>query len=144
MRSETRQGTRAVVGWLERVDVLSRASRESLSRVARVARIHEVGPGHAICRQGEEPEAMWVVLDGQVRLEQDGEEIDTLGPGQAVGAWSLLEPAPNIASVTAVERCRLLRVACTSYRQLDGRDDIERSIRGVIRERLLALAGAGG
>jgi CRP-like cAMP-binding protein len=54
-------------------------------------------------RQGDNGGEMYVIASGSVRVERNGTEIATLGPGQAVGEMSLLSEGPRLATVTPLE-----------------------------------------
>ena len=74
-----------VAGWLEPIDV--------------PAEWH-------LLNQGSYPDGFFVVLEGTVRIERDGDLIAELGPGQFFGEIALLEDNKRTASVATATRVR--------------------------------------
>src|SRR5262245_59912261 len=72
-------------------------------------------PAHAtIFREGEQPGAIYIVLEGLLGATADtngdGMPHVPLGPGEIVGKRAFLEDQPASATVVAVERSLLLAV----------------------------------
>ena len=88
---------------LKRVSLFSSMSRKDLESVGRLADEVDVPAGKTLLRQGDHGNEMYVIASGSVRVERNGKEIATLGPGQAVGEMSLLSEGPRLATVTTVE-----------------------------------------
>lgn len=80
----------------------SMPSRE-LDEVERLADTVDLPAGKELMRQGEHGAEMFVIASGSVRVERNGREIATLGPGQAVGEMSLLSEGARLATVTTLE-----------------------------------------
>ena len=77
------------------------ASRRSLSR------------GEIVFREGDEGEALYIVIDGSVKVSvssQQGEDLvlTTLGPGDAFGELPLIDEGPRSASAVALSPTILL------------------------------------
>ena len=72
--------------------------------------------GAPIVREGEPADALYVLVSGSVdvtaRGEAGGEEhpLRTMPAGSYFGEIGLLEGIPRTATVTAAERCELLRI----------------------------------
>ncbi len=84
---------------------------EHLARLAEMGRIRSVEAGEVVSRPGDEPDGLYVVLSGRVRLSRhggDGQLVD-LGErdaGDSFGEAFLLDPAPRAALVVAIEPSR--------------------------------------
>ena len=109
-------------GSVERVAALLRGSPlfrslsdEHLRLAVTRATLIQLEPGETIVREGESPEGLLLVLDGELRVVMGGApgkeaiEIARFGPGQTVGAASLVLDRPSEATVNAVARTT---VAC--------------------------------
>ena len=67
----------------------------------------EVETGHALFREGEAGDTMFVVLDGAVEVTHDGHLVERVGKGGIVGEFALIDTGPRSASAIATEPTRL-------------------------------------
>jgi CRP-like cAMP-binding protein len=88
---------------LKAVPLFASMRSKDLEAVERLADTVDVAAGRQLMRQGEHGNEMYVIASGSVRVERNGKEIATLGPGQAVGEMSLLSEGPRLATVTTLE-----------------------------------------
>jgi hypothetical protein len=79
-------------------------------------RVEQVGAGTTLIRQGEPGTAVYLVLDGVVRVERDGEALAEYGPGVMLGERAVLEGGTRTSTVVTVTPCR---VASVDASQLD-------------------------
>ncbi len=94
-------------------------------------RIDEIPAGAALVRQGDVGDTrIFLVLDGVVRIERDGERLAEYGPGAMLGERAHLEDGARTSSIVAVTRCR---VASVDAGQLD-RSSLEELAEGHRRE----------
>ena len=70
-------------------------------------RVIKVAAGTAIVEQGDPGEELFLVLDGVVRVEVDGERIAEYGPGSMHGERAVLEGGLRTSTVRAVTKCKL-------------------------------------
>ena len=102
---------------LERLDIFSTASRPVLERLAAAASEVAFPPGAAIVREGEEADALYVLLTGHVHVTARGEEggpdrlIRTMFAPTYFGEIGVLGRIPRTATVTAVSGCTCDRIA---------------------------------
>jgi CRP-like cAMP-binding protein len=105
--------------WLDTSPVLrdlpEEARRALLTRLTR----QEAMDGELLVEQGEAVGALWLLIDGRVKvLCADAGEISTvaeLGPGQVFGEIGLLTGAPATATVEATAECTLARLAAEDF-----------------------------
>jgi mannose-6-phosphate isomerase-like protein (cupin superfamily) len=64
-------------------------------------------PGETLVEQGAPGDELYLVLDGVLAVEVDGEEIAEIGPGTIVGEKALLEGGTRTATLRAQTRCRI-------------------------------------
>jgi hypothetical protein len=69
--------------------------------------IRKVKAGSAVTEQGQPGNELFLVLDGIVRIEIDGERIAEYGPGSLHGERAVLEGGRRTATVRAVTGCKL-------------------------------------
>lgn len=70
-------------------------------------RIHTLRQGQLLTRQGELGRELFLLLDGVVSVDVDGNELAQLGPGVVLGERALLEQGVRTATITALTRCRV-------------------------------------
>ena len=63
--------------------------------------------GEALVTQGEEGGDLFLVLDGVLAVEVDGEALAEVGPGALLGERALLEGGVRTATLRATTRCRV-------------------------------------
>jgi CRP-like cAMP-binding protein/predicted MFS family arabinose efflux permease len=100
---------------LERLGILTEASRPMLERLAAEAEDVEVPAGTVVIREGDEADAFYVLVDGEVGVRARGEgaveqDLPPMTSGAYFGEIGLLERIPRTATVRATRPSRLLRI----------------------------------
>jgi cAMP-binding proteins - catabolite gene activator and regulatory subunit of cAMP-dependent protein kinases len=88
--------------------------------------------GAVLVEQGEQGNEVFLLLDGVLVVEVDGEPLAELGPGAIVGERAVLEDCPRTATLRAVTT---VRIATARAEQLD-RDALAEVALGHRREEL--------
>jgi len=70
-------------------------------------KISKVKAGDVIVEQGERGHELFLILDGVVRFEIDGERIAEYGPGSLHGERAVLEGGVRTSTMRAVTACKL-------------------------------------
>ena len=76
--------------------------------------VRELKKGTVLTRQGEEGDELYVILDGMVSVEVDGQDLGDLGPGAVVGERALLEGGRRTATVRTVTQARVAAAAASA------------------------------
>jgi hypothetical protein len=95
---------------------LERTLSVQLMHGAGKPRIQRVRAGDALVRQGEPGTDIYLILDGVIRIERDGERLAEYGPGALQGERAHLEGGVRTSSLIAVTDCK---VAAVDAAQLD-------------------------
>jgi Cyclic nucleotide-binding domain len=95
---------------------LERALSVQLMHGAAKPRISSVQAGATLVLQGQPGTDVYLILDGVVRVERNGEPLAEYGPGAMLGERAHLEAGTRTASLVAVTPCR---VAAVDGAQLD-------------------------
>jgi hypothetical protein len=103
---------------LQRVEVFSDTPSHHLARIALLAKEVEADAGALLLRGTEKADALYVVIDGELRGERPGRSTRSVGPGEAVGALAILDDAPIGLDVRVVRKSRLLRLTRRDLRDL--------------------------
>ncbi len=88
--------------------------------------IRKVPAGAALVRQGERGSEVFLLLDGVLRVEEDGRRLAEYGPGALLGERAHLEGGIRTSTLVAVTNCR---VAAVHAAELD-RGDLDELAKG--------------
>ncbi|UCD63481.1 MAG: cyclic nucleotide-binding domain-containing protein [Candidatus Zixiibacteriota bacterium] len=96
--------------FLQNVEVFSEVATEQLAYLAAIAEEMEYANGESIYNVNDVSDALYLVVDGRVRLHLDERDIASAGPKEAFGTWALFDDEPRVTSATAEDDSRLLRI----------------------------------
>ncbi len=97
--------------------------------------------GDVIIRQGDKGECAYIIESGKVEIiiehpEGGISKIGTRGPGTIIGEMALVDDSLRVATVKAVEDCRMLEISRDDFlRRLNGTDPVIQMITQVILTR---------
>jgi len=83
---------------------------EALSKVATFATLESVAEGKTIIREGGYSNDFYVIDDGTVKVEREGDHVADLAAGDVFGEQGLLERQARSATVTATSPVRLIKI----------------------------------
>jgi CRP-like cAMP-binding protein len=106
------------LGLLDGVALFEDVGPDGRQAIAALAVEVEFPAGRPIARQGEIGTGFFLVASGAVEVVQDGQVAARLGPGEFFGELSLLDHAPRISSVVAVEPTTCLALASWDFEEL--------------------------
>jgi Cyclic nucleotide-binding domain len=86
---------------------LERTLSDHIMRHGTKPKIKKLKEGKTLVRQGEPGTDLFVVLDGVVRSERDGERLAEYGPGAILGERAILEGGTRTSTLVAVTPCRI-------------------------------------
>jgi len=84
------------------IDMFKGLSRMYRDAIAGAMESRTVAAGATLFSQGDPSRELWLIHEGEVKVEKDGAEVARVGAGGAVGEMAALSEAPRSASVTAV------------------------------------------
>ena len=109
-------------GSLRRVKILAGLSDAQLERLAQLMELQRVAQWTVIVKQGEHGDAMYLILEGElrVRLIASGKEtiLSTLGPGEFFGDMALFDQGPRSADVVANVDSVVLKITAHAFEDL--------------------------
>ena len=76
---------------LKRADLLSDVGPRHLLGLAEVAREIEIVKGDTIYNAEDPADALYMVVEGRVKLSTEDRTLSEVGPGEAFGTWSLVD-----------------------------------------------------
>ena len=95
---------------------LERQLSVSIMRDGRRPRLRKVGEGDTLVQQGEQGDELFLLLDGVLAVDVDGERLAELGPGAVIGERALLEGGLRTSTLVALTPCK---VAVARAEELD-------------------------
>lgn len=86
---------------------LERQLSEQIMRGGRRPEVRRLVAGEVLTRQGATGDELYLLLDGVLRVDVDGEELADVGPGAVLGERALLERGRRTSTLTAVTAARV-------------------------------------
>jgi hypothetical protein len=88
---------------LGRTSIFAPLPYAALRRLAASLGERRAGAGEVLVRQGDRGDVVYVIADGRVSVDQDGDVLGELGPDDVFGELALVLDVPRTATVTATE-----------------------------------------
>lgn len=89
---------------------LERQLSTTIMRGGEKPEVRTVKAGKELVRQGEPGHELFLVLDGVLSVEHDGEPLAELGPGAVLGERAVLEGGTRTSTLRAVTKCRVAAI----------------------------------
>jgi hypothetical protein len=86
---------------------LERQMSVDIMRGGRAPEVRRLQQGETLTRQGDPGDELFLVLDGVVSVDVDGNELGEVGPGAILGERALLEGGRRTSTLTAVTPVRV-------------------------------------
>jgi CRP/FNR family transcriptional regulator, cyclic AMP receptor protein len=104
--------------FLKSIDLFSQIPGEDLAQVALISTEETREQGEEIFAEGESGDALYLVIDGKVRVHKNDRVIAELGERECFGEMAILDAAPRSATVTAVVDTNLLKIAREDFQEI--------------------------
>jgi len=89
---------------LSDVSLFSRCSRSERATVARHMETAVLAADTPLIEEGEEGDALFVIIDGSATVRRGGRDVALVGPGAYFGELALLDGEPRSATVVATDQ----------------------------------------
>jgi CRP/FNR family cyclic AMP-dependent transcriptional regulator len=103
---------------IRNVPLFAELNRREVATLAKLLEEVDVPAGRVIIRQGRRGSEFFIILDGRVRIERDGNELSELGPGDFLGEIALVDGRPRTASAITEEPSRLFVLTSQSFNSM--------------------------
>jgi len=125
---------------LQGVDLLKDVGPRHLLSLAEVAREVEILAGDTIYREEDLADALYIAVQGRVRLSVDGKLLSEVGPGEAFGSWALVDDAARGQRAECIESGVALALDREEFYELASADlTVLQQVVRVLAKRLRAL-----
>jgi ATP/ADP translocase/HEAT repeat protein len=108
-------GTVEKILFLKSTPLFSGLSGEDLAPLARVAEFLTVYPGDFVFTAGVQSDHFYVVVSGQVSIQDRGRELRRVGPQETLGELAVLDREPLSTSARALQTTELLRIGADEF-----------------------------
>lgn len=141
-RSESTSEKRVIstiekVLFLKGLDLFKTIPGEDLARIARITDEVEFAKHQCVFQEGDHGDAMYLIVDGQVKVHSNDQVFAELGPRDCFGEMSILDAEPRSASITSLTDLRLLKIQREDFSEiLAERPEISQGIMQVLAHRL--------
>ena len=88
---------------LKGADLLREVGPRRLLELAEVAREVELTAGEAIYQEDDNAHALYMMVEGRVRLSTGGRTTSEVGPGEAFGTWALVDDSSRGQKAECIE-----------------------------------------
>jgi CRP-like cAMP-binding protein len=123
--------------FLKSIDLFSQIPGEDLAAVAQISSEDVRDPGDEIFSEGEAGDALYLVIEGKVRVHKLDRLIAELGERECFGEMALLDAAPRSASVTSITPTTLLKIAREDFQEImSEKPEIAQGVIKVLTRRL--------
>jgi CRP-like cAMP-binding protein len=131
--------------FLQDVDIFQMTRTEDLAHIAAITNEVDFPDGNVIFHEGDIADAMFMVIEGRVRLTRNDREVMVAGHKDVFGTWALFDDETRVVTATVLEGCRLLRIDKEDFIDLlADHVQITRSIMKTMVQRLRGLMSRVG
>jgi CRP-like cAMP-binding protein len=96
--------------FLQDIDIFEFTSTEDLAHIAAITDEVQFQAGETIFEEGEISDAMYMVIEGKVRLTRGDQEVMVAEKKDVFGTWALFDDEPRVAAATTLESSLLLQI----------------------------------
>ncbi len=123
--------------FLKGVDLFKSIPSEELSHIAQITEEIEFGSEEQVFAQGDQGDAMYLIVDGQVKVHSGEQVFAELGSRQCFGEMAILDAEPRSASITSLSELTLLKIRREDFAEiLAEKPEISQGIIQVLTHRL--------
>ena len=108
-----------IVTWrlVAKVPLFADLNADQIANIAGMLRPHLVPPGHVIVKQGDNADAMFFIISGEVEVEIKVNPV-RLRPGDFFGETGILRESVRMADVISQTECQLLELRKEKFNEL--------------------------
>lgn len=104
--------------FLKSIDLFSQIAGDGLAQIALIATEERRDAGDPICIDGESGDALYLVVEGKLRIHHRDRQATDLSDRECFGEMAVLEPLLEPVSVTAVSATHLLKISREDFQEI--------------------------
>lgn len=114
---------------LESVSIFKETTPEIRSELANSMQVIHLEKGEVVFHKGDQLHAMYIIVDGKVKVHDGDYEFTTFGNNQYFGEYSLIDSSVRSATVTTLKATKLLKLDKETFDHIISKNtDIARAI----------------
>src|SRR5262245_44205152 len=122
------------------VPLFAHVSDAGLESIVTAADEIDEPAGKVLVSEGDLRRELFVILSGTATVARGGRELNTLGPGDFFGEFSLLSAGPRTATVTAASDVRVMILGPSRFETvLASEPSVQREVLSALGDRLRML-----
>ena len=130
---------------LRSVPLFASQGERGIDEISRLVKVVDVPAGRQITTEGDPGREFFVIANGSVSIERQGQHLRTLGAGDFLGEIALIDGGPRTATATTETDAQLLVIAQTDFGVLLERfPEIQSTVLRALTERIRRLDPAAG
>jgi CRP-like cAMP-binding protein len=106
---------------VEKSPLFKGMKKGQIKKIILLGEIREAETGVRAVTAGEQGSSMFLLLEGSVNVQAEGETIASLNPGDIFGEIALVNPGPRSADVVAVEPLKYIEISWQSLQNMQKR-----------------------
>ncbi|MGI9550545.1 MAG: sigma 54-interacting transcriptional regulator [Aurantibacter sp.] len=108
--------------FLTKVQFFSEVSKTSLSNLCKNLEVQTFYKSDVIINKGDVGDAMYAILDGEVKVHEEQHDFGNLGQGDCFGEYALIDDETRSASVTAIKETKVAKIDRAHFLDLMKKD----------------------
>jgi CRP/FNR family transcriptional regulator, cyclic AMP receptor protein len=128
------------LGLIASVPLFAELNKGEIEFLGRLMDEVDIPDGKVLTREGARGGEFFLVLEGSIRIERGGTEINQLGPGDFLGEIALIDQGPRTATATADGPARVMVLTASAFASMLGQNPgVESKILRVLASRVRDL-----
>ena len=125
--------------FLQDVDIFKYTQTEDLAHIATITEETKIKKDIVMFKEGDIPDAMYLLIEGKIRLEREGIEVMTAMPKDVFGTWALFDDEPRVVTAITLEDSKILTIEKEDF--VDLLADHVQITQGVLKTMVKRLRG---
>lgn len=96
--------------FLQDIDIFESTTTENLAHIAAITEEVEFKKDQVVFKEGEFSDALYLIIEGQVKLERENKLVMIAKEKDVFGTWALFDDEPRVVTAITFEDSHLLKI----------------------------------